>query len=134
MQRIRTSSLTLAALLLALLVFPSCGALNVLCGSARPAPVSTSLSPGTATFAQVQQGLTLLVNGSHFDASSVVIINGTTLATMVTSSQLMQVTVTTAVIPAPGTASVVVHTPSGNSGSVGCTSGGTSKTLVLTIT
>lgn len=134
MQRIRTSSLTLAALLLALLAFSSCGALNVLCGSARPAPVSTSLSPGTATFAQVQQGLTLLVNGSHFDASSVVIINGTTLATMVTSSQLMQVTVTTAVIPAPGTASVVVHTPSGNSGSVGCTSGGTSKTLVLTIT
>ena len=33
-----------------------------------------------------------------------------------------------------GTAKVAVNTPSGNSGSLGCTSGGTSHALVLTIT
>ena len=82
----------------------------------------------------MQQGLPLVVNGSHFDATSVVVINGTTLATKVTSSQLLQVTITSTVITAPGTASVAVHTPGGNSGAVGCTSGGTSKTLVLTVT
>jgi hypothetical protein len=37
------------------------------------------------------------------------------------------------VISAPGTAKVTVNTPSGNSGSLGCTSGGTSHALVLTI-
>jgi hypothetical protein len=36
-------------------------------------------------------------------------------------------------ISAPGTAKVTVNTPSGNSGSLGCTSGGTSHVLVLTI-
>src|SRR5208337_5563727 len=37
-------------------------------------------------------------------------------------------------ISTPGTASVTVNTPSGNSGDLGCTSGGTSSALVLTIT
>jgi hypothetical protein len=64
----------------------------------------------------------------------VVVINGTTLSTLVTSSQHLQATITTAVISAPGTASVTVNTPSGNSGNLGCTSGGTSRALVLTIT
>ena len=105
-----------------------------MCGSARPAPVVASLSPGTTTFTQVQQGLPLIVTGSHFVSSSVVIINGTTLSTTITSSTQLQVTITSALITAPGTANVVVHTPGGTSGDVGCSSGGTSKTLVLTIT
>ena len=134
MRRIRTSWLTLALFLPALLVFQSCGALNIVCGSARPAPVVASLSPGTAMFTQVQQGLPLIVTGSHFVSSSVVIINGTTLSTTIASSTQLQVMVTSALITAPGTANVVVHTPAGNSGDIGCSSGGTSKTLVLTIT
>ena len=85
-------------------------------------------------FAEVQQGFVLTVNGSQFVSSSVVVINGTTLSTTVVSSQQLQVTITTAVISAPGTASVRVNTPSGNSGDVGCSSGGTSSALVLTIT
>ena len=71
--------------------------------------------------------------GSQFVSSSVVVINGTTLTTVVTNSTELQVTITTALISAPGTASVTVNTPSGNSGDLGCTSGGTSAALVLTI-
>jgi len=74
------------------------------------------------------------VNGSHFVSSSVVVINGTTLSTKVTSTQQLQVTITTALISAPGTANVTVKTPGGTSGDLGCTSGGTSRALVLTIT
>jgi hypothetical protein len=74
------------------------------------------------------------VNGSHFVSSSVVVINGTTLSTLATSSQQLQTTITTALISGPGTASVKVNTPSGNSGNLGCTSGGTSSALTLTIT
>jgi hypothetical protein len=82
----------------------------------------------------VQQGLLLSVDGSQFVSSSIVVINGTTLSTKVKSSKELQVTITTALISAPGTANVVVNTPSGNSGDLGCTSGGTSRALVLTIT
>src|SRR5664280_1741181 len=118
----------LSALLLVSLVFQGCNALNPLCGSARPAPVIGSLSPSTITFVEVEQGFLLTVNGSRFVSSSVVVINGTAL-----SSQQLQVTITTAVIFALGTANVTVNTPSGNSGDVGCTSGGTSRALVLTL-
>jgi hypothetical protein len=134
MKRISSFLRLCSALLLALLVFQGCNALNPLCGSARPAPVIGSLSASTITFAQVQQGFLLTVNGSHFVSSSVVVINGTTLSTLATSSQQLQTTITTALIPGPGTASVKVNTPSGNSGNLGCTSGGTSSALTLTIT
>jgi hypothetical protein len=117
-----------------LLLLPGCNALNPLCGSARPSPIIGSLSASTITFAQVQQGFLLTVNGSQFVSSSVVVIHGTTLSTSVMSSQQLQVKITTALISSPGTASVTVNTPSGNSGDLGCTSGGTSSALTLTIT
>jgi hypothetical protein len=124
----------LSALLLALLVLQGCNALNPLCGSARPAPTVGSLSASTITFAEVQQGFLLTVEGSQFVSSSVVVINGTTLSTAILSSQQLQVTITTALISAPGSAEVTVETPSGNSGDLGCTSGGTSHAVALTIT
>jgi hypothetical protein len=122
------------AVLLALLFLPGCNSLNPLCGSARPVPVIASLSASTITFAQVQPGFLLTVNGKEFVSSSVVIINGTTLNTSVLSSQQLQVTIATDLISGPGTATVTVNTPSGNSGYLGCTSGGTSSALTLTIT
>jgi|SRR5271169_6472727 len=134
MKRIYASLRPLSALLLAVLVFPGCNALNPLCGSARPSPSIASLSADTITLAQVQQGFLLTVNGSHLVASSVVLINGITLPTQVLSSQQVQVTITSTVISTSGTASVVVKTPGGNSSDLGCTSGGTSHTLILTIT
>jgi hypothetical protein len=134
MKRIGAFLRPLSALFLALLMFQGCNALNPLCGSARPAPIIGSLSPSTVTFAEVRLGFLLIVNGTQFDSSSVVVINGTKLTTLATSSQQLQATITTAVISAPGTASVTVNTPSGNSGDLGCTSGGTSHALVLTIT
>jgi hypothetical protein len=125
---------SLSVLVLASLVFQACNSLNPLCGSARPAPIIGSLSTSTITLAEVQQGFVLNVYGAKFVSSSVVVINGTDLTTVVTSSTQLQVTITDAVISAPGTASVTVNTPSGNSGDVGCSSGGTSDALVLTIT
>jgi hypothetical protein len=85
-------------------------------------------------FAQVQQGAVLTVKGSNFVASSVVVINGQTLSTTVVSSQELQVPITTGLIAAPGTLQVSVQTPGGNSGDIGCASGGSSSVLVLTIT
>ena len=134
MKRVSAFLRPLTALLLALLVFQACNALNPACASARPAPIIGSLSASTITIAEVQQGFVLTVYGSQFVSSSVGVINGTTLSTLVTSSTQLQVTITTAVISAPGTASVTVNTPSGNSSYLGCTSGGTSSALVLTIT
>lgn len=120
--------------MVALLLLAGCNALNPLCGSSRPAPVIGSLSPGTITFAQVQQGVPLTITGSQFVSSSVVVVNGATLNTTVVSSQELQVTITSAVISGAGSASVTVHTPAGNTGDVGCSSGGTSKPLTLAIT
>lgn len=134
MNRVGASLVSFSTLLLGLLLFQACNALNPACGSARPAPTISSLSPTTITLAQVQQGFVLTVNGSQFVASSVGLINGTAAATLVTSSTQLQVTVTSAAISAAGTANVTVNTPSGNSGDLGCTSGGTSGSLVLTIT
>ena len=124
----------LCIVVLVFLFLPGCNALNPLCNSARPAAVMGSLSASTITFAQVQQSFVLTVTGSEFVASTVVIINGTTLKTTVVSSQSLQVTITTGLISGPGSASVTVNTPSGNSGYLGCTSGGTSSALTLTIT
>jgi hypothetical protein len=110
-----------------------CNSLNPLCGSARPSPVLDSISPTTLDFSQLPSSFVLTETGSHFVSSSVVIFNGATLATAVISSTQLEVTITSAMIPAPGTFSVVVKTPAGNSGSLGCTSGGTSAGQVLTV-
>lgn len=134
MNRIRASLRLLSSLLLAMLLLQGCNALNPLCGSARPAPSISSLSATTIAFAQVQQGFLLTVNGGHIVSSSVVVINGTTLDTQVVSNTQLQVTLTTAVITGPGSASVTIKTPSGTSGDLGCTSGGTSQALTLAIT
>jgi hypothetical protein len=75
----------------------------------------------------------LTVNGSNFVSASEVIINSTALSATVVSSQQLNVTLTTGVISGPGSVNVSVHTPSGNSGDLGCTSGGDSSVLVLTV-
>jgi hypothetical protein len=120
--------------LVGLLCLPGCNAINPLCDSARPAPTISSLSPATIQFSKVQQNAVLTVNGNDFLSESVVVINGTTVVTTVVSSQQLQVTLTTALITGPGPANVAVNTPSGNSGDLGCKSGGTSSSLVLTVT
>ena len=121
-------------MLLTALLLQGCNALNPLCGSARPRPSITSLSVTSVPFAQVQQGFPLTVTGSDLGSSSVVLINGTPLSTQIISSTQLQVTLTTAIITAPGTESVTIQTPSGNTGDLGCSSGGTSQALTLTIT
>jgi hypothetical protein len=85
------------------------------------------------TFSEVQQGNTLIVNGSHFVAASQVIINTTPLSATVVSDRQLKVKLSSDVISTPGTVKVSVLTPSGNSGDLGCTSGGTSSVLTLTV-
>jgi hypothetical protein len=75
----------------------------------------------------------LTVNGSHFVSASEIMINTTPLSATVVSDQKLQVKLTTAVISGPGTYKVSAFTPSGNSGDLGCTSGGTSSVLTLTV-
>ncbi|MFZ0818081.1 MAG: hypothetical protein WAM78_21320 [Candidatus Sulfotelmatobacter sp.] len=134
MKRISAFLRPLGVLMFASLLFQACNAVNPLCGSARPVPIIGSLSASTITLAEVQQSFVLHVYGAKFVSSSVVVVNGTNLSTLVTSSTQLQATITAAVISAPGTASVTVNTPSGNTGDVGCSSGGTTSALVLTIT
>lgn len=122
------------AIVLTLLLLPGCNAINPLCGSARPAPVIGSLSASTVTLAQLTQGFVLTVNGKEFVSASVVMINGTALTTTVVSNVQLQAAIPGNLISAPGTADVTVNTPSGNSGKLGCSSGGTSAALTLTIT
>ncbi len=132
--RFRTYALSFACLLaLALSTLGCNNTLNPLCGSARPAPLIGSLSPSILTFAQVQDGPILVVNGSHFVSASEVVINGTPLATTVVSDQQLQVKLSSDVISGSGTVKVMVQTPSGNSGNVGCTSGGNSSILDLVV-
>jgi hypothetical protein len=97
----RTFVLSLAVLF-ALLFLSGCDALNPFCGSSRPAPLIGSLSPSTMSFAEVQQGAVLIVFGSHFVASSEVVINGKTISTTVISDQKLRVMITASLISGPG--------------------------------
>ena len=126
--------LVLVAGLLSVLLLAGCNnTLNPFCGSARPAPLIGSLSPNTISFTDIEKGAVLTVNGSQFVASSVVLINGQPLSTSVNSGQQLKVTLTSGIISGPGQVNVNVMTPSGGSGDVGCSSGGKSTTLALTV-
>jgi hypothetical protein len=124
----------LSSLLALLLLFLGCNALNPLCGSARPVPILASISPKTTVFAQLPPSFALVLTGSQFVSSSVVVFNGATLVTAVNSSSQLTVTITSAMVPATGSYSVQVQNPAGNSGNLGCDSGGKSATLTLTVT
>jgi hypothetical protein len=125
--------LTLAAILAVFFLTGCNNTLNPFCGSARPVPMIGALSPSTVDFAQVQQGVTLTVKGAKFVAASQVEINGKPLATTVMSDAVLKVTLTTGVISGSGAVNVLVHTPSGGSGDVGCSSGGDSTALTLMV-
>jgi hypothetical protein len=125
---------SLVALVLGVMFLAGCGVPNPFCGSARPKPVLTSLAPNPATVSQVQQGLLLTLNGSHFYSSSIVVWNGEALPTTVMSSTQLQIMITTTQISSPGTAQIVVHTPANLSGDLGCDSGGNSRALTFTVT
>jgi hypothetical protein len=132
--RFRYGVLFACLLVLAVSMLLGCNnTLNPLCSSARPVPVIGSLSPSSMSFADVQQGATLMVNGSHFVSATQVVINTTPLAATVVSDQQLKVKLSTDVIPAPGQVKVMAQTPSGNSSDLGCASGGNSSALTLTV-
>ena len=96
-------------------------------------PSLDSISPTTEIFSQLPPSFILTANGSHFVSSSVLVFNGVTLTTTVVSSSQLTANITASMIPAPGTFKVAVQTPAGNTGDVGCTSGGTSGSQNLTV-
>jgi hypothetical protein len=120
--------------LLLLVLLPGCNALNPLCGSARPLPVLNSVSPTTIAFSQLPATFSLTLEGSQFVSSSLVVFNGTTLPTTVNSNSQLTATVTSSLITSPGNYNVEVQTPAGNSGDLGCSSGGKSAALTVTVT
>ena len=84
-------------------------------------------------FSELPPSFILTATGSHFVSASVVVFNGVSLATAVISTSELAVTITSAMIPASGSFNVVVQTPGGTTGDLGCTSGGTSRGQVLTV-
>jgi len=116
-----------------LLLLPGCNALNPLCGSARPRPRLDSISPTTMVFSQLPPSFVLTLTGSDFVSSSVVVFNGATLATSVISHTQLTANITSSMISGPGSFKVEVQTPAGNTGDLGCTSGGTSSAQILTV-
>jgi hypothetical protein len=110
-----------------------CNALNPLCGSARPAPVLDSISPATVMFSQLPPSFVLTATGSQFVSSSVMVFKGAVIASVVNSRSQITSTITPSMIPASGSFNVAVQTPAGNTGAVGCSSGGTSSMRVLTV-
>lgn len=125
--------LRLCLVAIAIVSLSGCNALNPFCSSARPAPLIGSLSPSTISFSRVQQGAMLTVSGSQFVAASEVVINGKPLSTAVVNSSNLKVMLTTGIIAGPGMVKVSVMTPTGNSGDLGCTSGGKSSVLTLNV-
>jgi hypothetical protein len=87
----------------------------------------------TIAFLHLPDSFSLNLTGSDFVSSSVIVFNGTTLPTTVVSSSQMTATVTSSMISGPGSYSIQVQTPAGTSGDLGCSSGGSSSTLTLTV-
>jgi hypothetical protein len=124
---------SVSLLFVVLLFLLGCNALNPLCGSARAVPTLSSISPSTIAFSQLPPTFILTATGSQFVSASVIVFNGTILATTVKSGSQATVSVASSMISAPGTFNVDVQTPAGNSGNLGCSSGGTSSVRVLTV-
>jgi len=76
----------------------------------------------------------IVLTGSRFVSSSVGVFNGSTVTTTVNNSSQLTITVTSSMIAGPGAYNVQVQTPAGNSGDLGCSSGGKSATLTFTVT
>jgi hypothetical protein len=130
----RLSACGFIALLAALATLPGCNALNPLCGSARPVPVLNSISPTTVTMTEIQSTVTVVAAGSNFVSASVAQVNNSKVGTVVSSSTRIQASVGTASVTGPGSYLISINTPSGNTGNLGCESGGTSSQATLTVT
>lgn len=123
----------LALLLIVLSILVGCNALNPFCGSARAVPVLTSITPSSVPLAQLPSPLVITAVGTHFLSSSEVVFNGDTFPAVVVSSTELTVTLPSTAVPTAGTFSFEVRTPAGNTGAVGCSSGGTSSAQTLTV-
>jgi len=91
------------------------------------------VSPTTVAFSQLPATFSLILTGSQFVSFSVVVFNGTTVPTTVNSKSQLTATVTSSLVAGAVTDSVQVQTPAGNSPDLGCSSGGKSGTVTVTV-
>jgi IPT/TIG domain len=131
----RFSSCALSFICLLVLAFSAlgCNTLNPLCASARPAPVIGALTPSTVSFSQIQSGTTVTITGSNFVGATQVLVNSKPLSATVISPTKLTLKLNTGEISGPGQVKIAVETPSGNTADLGCTSGGKSSSLTLTV-
>jgi hypothetical protein len=92
------------------------------------APSVSSISPSSTTAGG--GSFTLTVNGSHFQTTSLVYVNGTSMPTTYASGQQLTATIPASDIVQPGTLQVIVLTPP----SGGTTSTGTDQLQIKSAT
>lgn len=105
------------------------------CLGLPPAPQIVSLSPNTVVF--IVDPVLLTVNGSNFVPQSQILWNGSAIPTTFVDSQHLQTTITQQTLDQfgglPGSSVLISVNSPVSPGVVGCTSGGSSATLVLVI-
>lgn len=105
------------------------------CLGLPPAPQIVSLSPNTVVF--IVDPVLLTVNGSNFVPQSQILWNGSAIPTTFVDSQHLQTTITQQTFDQfgglPGSSVLISVNSPVSPGVVGCTSGGSSATLVLVI-
>jgi len=119
---------------LAALVLTLAG-LQVACANCVPQPTLNSLSPASATAGGAQ--FLLIVSGLNFEKNAQVYWNGSRRVTTYVASNRVEAVITSADLAQPGSASVVVINPAGNSptsvsGSLGIDECRTKSSGVLT--
>lgn len=129
----RVAKWWLMTLLFGLFAWPGCSSINPLCGSSRPVPSLSSISPTTITAEEAKGSFQMRLIGGNFVSASVVVVNKINVSTNVTSSTTITATIEPADLNGAGDYGVWVNTPAGNSGDLGCSSGGSTNQATLTV-
>ncbi|MCU1287027.1 MAG: hypothetical protein JWO13_3377 [Acidobacteriales bacterium] len=125
----------IAMLLLGILLWPQLGCIgDFRCAGGFSTPTIISISPNPVSSFEFQSGGILIVSGTNFFPSSVVIVNGSNHPTAFVNGGELRVTLLPSEIR-PGNLSFVVNNPSSFSGNFSflCQNGGESSVFAVSI-